>query len=69
MNTYKGLQGGQKVKFKVYDGMGIDGPKYAVKIAKVNPMLIFDDHVCVNHGWAGTVVDDRNFMGIVGEKA
>lgn len=32
---------------------------------KVNRMLVFDDHVIVNKGWAGEYVDDDNFIRVV----
>lgn len=58
------VHGGDTVEFWVREGG--HGNLVAKKAtAKVNKMLIFDDHVQVNRGWAGTTVDDRNFIRVV----
>lgn len=35
--------------------------------AKVNPLLIFPTHVVVNYGTNGTVVNESNFVRVVGK--
>lgn len=67
--SYKGIKPGDKIKFKQYAGLGLKGPEYRDAVAKVNPLLIFDEHVVVNVGGKhGTpqVVDGSNFVGVVG---
>lgn len=39
--------------------------EYQVRTAKVNPLLVFEDHVVVNRGNNGTVVDRSNFISQV----
>ena len=63
--SYKGIKPGDRVKFKQYAGMGLKGPEYKEAVAKVNPLLIFDEHVVVNYGNNGQVVNAKNFIGVV----
>ena len=69
MKTFNGLRGGDVVKFWVPNGTKIQGGKrvvdWAVRKAKVNPLLCFADHVVVNHTSTGTVVDERNYISQV----
>ena len=55
--SYKGIQKGDMVKFRKWN---IDGSRIYTR--KVNAMLIFDDHVCVNFGSFGEVVDNQNYI-------
>lgn len=64
--TAKGVHvsGGDTVEF--WDIAGHPRGHNPAKVrAKVNKMLVFDDHVQVSKGWAGTRVDDRNFIRVV----
>ena len=66
--SYKGIKPGDRVKFKQYAGLGLHGPEYKDAVAKVNPLLIFDEHVVVNVGGKHgrpQVVDGSNFVAIV----
>jgi hypothetical protein len=58
--SFKNLQRGDKVRFLVYANGRFSPP--VERVARVNPLLIFPDHVVVNYGTFGTVVDDRNFV-------
>jgi phage FluMu protein Com len=58
------VHGGDTVEF--WDIAGHPRGHNPAKVrAKVNKMLVFDDHVQVSKGWAGTRVDDRNFIRVV----
>lgn len=54
METFKGIRAGDTVWYKDRDGK--------TKKAKVNPLLIFSDHVMVNAGTFGTYVDESNYV-------
>lgn len=68
-STFKGIIAGDRVKFRVCNGRSIKNGKvvqdYAVRTAKVNPLLLFEDHVVVYHGTFGQVVDSDNYLGHV----
>jgi hypothetical protein len=70
--SFKNLQGGQKVKFWMPNGLKlVNGkaiPEYKATIAKVQPMLTFADHVVVNLGGKygkPFVVNASNFIGAI----
>jgi len=60
--TFKDIKAGDKITFNSYAGRGLKGPEYKRKTAKVNPLLIFENHVVVNYGTFGQVVDQGNFI-------
>jgi hypothetical protein len=60
--AFKGIGAGDRVKFLVYAGMGRNGPEYREATATVNRLLIFEDHVVVNHGTCGQVVNAENYI-------
>lgn len=63
MNTFKGIKAGDRVAFWVKIGLPLGGkPEMRRCNGKVNPLLIFEDHVVVNHGSCGTVVDESNLI-------
>jgi hypothetical protein len=71
--AFQNLRGGDRVRFRMRAGMKIVGtsvvPDYVTRVARVQPMLVFEDHVVVNLGGRyGTpaVVDASNFLGKVG---
>lgn len=53
-NTFNGIKAGDTIWYKDRDGK--------TKRAKVNPLLIFSDHVMVNAGTFGTYVDEQNYV-------
>lgn len=68
--SFQGLKGGDRIRFIRRDGMNLRGGKaeqaYKPCVAKVQPMLVFPDHVVVNLGGRyGTpyVVDSSNYLG------
>ncbi len=70
--SFKGIKAGDRIKFRQYAGLGLNGPEYRDAVAKVNPLLIFPGHVVVNVGGKHgipQVVDDANFIGVVGRIA
>ena len=60
LNPFKGLRGGDVVKFWIISA----GERKEVTAA-VNRMLVFDDHVVVKRGPFGAVVDGNNFIKLV----
>lgn len=71
--AFQNLKGGDKVRFRMRSGMKVVGrkavPDYVEKVAKVQPLLVFADHVVVNLGGQygkPYVVDAGNFIGKVG---
>lgn len=54
METFKGIQAGDTVWYKDRHGK--------VQKAKVNRLLIFENHVMVNAGTCGTLVDESNYV-------
>ncbi len=59
-DPFMGIQRGAKVTFTVRrPGVGY---LRDVKTARVNPLLIFDTHVCVCYGSCGTVVNADNYL-------
>jgi hypothetical protein len=63
--AFQNLKGGQRVRFWIPNGISAKGQEWAQKIAKVQPLLTFSDHVVVNLGGKyGTpyVVDANNFI-------
>lgn len=74
MSNFENICAGDIVKFRVPNGfrrVGYSRGKartirdYKVVQAKVNPLLIFEDHVVANYGSCGTVVDKENFISVV----
>lgn len=63
--AFKDIKAGDKVKYRAYAGMGLKGPEYKIKIAKVNPLLIFAHHVVVNAGDIPQVVNEQNFVEVI----
>ena len=68
--SFQGLKGGDRIRFWMPNGMGIRGGRtvreWKQRAAKVQPMLVFQDHVVVNLGGQhGTpyVVDSSNYLG------
>lgn len=67
--NYRNLKPNQKIRFKIPNGQRLDFKtgqiiqEYKTVSAKVNPLLIFEDHIVANYGVFGTVVDDSNFVG------
>ncbi len=59
---FMGIEAGDRVTFRMYAGRGLKGPEYKPKTAMVNPLLIFEDHVVVNHGAMGQVVNTTNYI-------
>lgn len=60
--TFQNIKPGDRVRFLLRP----TGRGYTEAFtAKVNPLLIFPDHVVVNHGNNGTVVDSRNFIKVI----
>ena len=64
---YRNLKPNQKISFKISNGLRLNKrgqivQDYKIVSAKVNPLLIFEDHVVANYGHCGTVVDDSNFV-------
>lgn len=65
--AYRNLKPNQIVRFYVSNGTRLTKSgkivvdRKAVR-SRVNPLLIFEDHVVVKHGTFGTVVDDSNFI-------
>lgn len=71
--SFQNLKGCQKVKFWMPNGLKLVNGKaeqeWKQKVAKVQPMLVFPDHVVVNLGGKhGTpfVVDAGNFISVQG---
>lgn len=60
--TFQNLAAGDRVTFKAYAGRGLRGPEYTTRRARVLRYLTFPDHVIVNHGSCGTLVDAENFI-------
>jgi hypothetical protein len=60
--AFQNIKAGDRVRFAI---RAPTGPILSHITAKVNPLLIFDHHVVVNHGNNGTVVDSRNFLCII----
>lgn len=66
--SFMNLKGGDRVEFRQYAGLGLKGPEYKNRVAKVQRLLVFDDHVIVNLGGPyGTpgLVDASNFVRVV----
>ena len=64
--SFENLKGGQRVRFWLRSGTGPKGAESKQRVAKVQPLLVFADHVVVNLGGKyGTpaVVDASNFIG------
>lgn len=68
--SFQGLKGGDRIRFLRPNGLKVMGGKatqeYRATTAKVQPMLVFEDHVVVNMGGQyGTpyVVDSGNYLG------
>ena len=62
------LRGGEVVEYRRYAGLGLRGPEYDLGRGKVNPLLIFPEHVVLNIGGRfGTpqVVNAENFVRVV----
>lgn len=51
--SFMGIKAGATVRFTLRDR------EYK---AKVNPLLIFENHVMVNYGLCGTYVDSNNYV-------
>lgn len=58
LNPYRGIKAGDMVKFRKWNHDGTS----RIYSRKVNAMLIFDDHVCVNFGSFGEVVNNENYI-------
>lgn len=54
METFKGIRAGDTVWYRDRNGL--------TKKAKVNPLLIFENHVMLNAGTFGTYVDEQNYV-------
>ncbi len=68
--SFKNIQAGDRITFFCPNGITIQHgvgsvQQYSKKTAKVNPLLIFEDHVVVNWGNNGAVVDEENFIKAV----
>ncbi len=62
--TFKGLKGGDRIRYLAYAGLGRNGAEYKEKVGRVQHMLTFHDHVVVNAGRGiPVVVDERNYVG------
>jgi hypothetical protein len=59
------ISAGDTIAFRVPAGMGRRGRDWKVVEAKVQRLLVFDDHVVAKYGSSGTVVDDSNFVNLV----
>ncbi len=64
--SYKNLSGGDRVKFKINNGLGIVNGRTTVEkkvvSGRVVPMLTFEDHVVATHRGRPYVVDARNIV-------
>lgn len=60
--SFKNIRTGDRVVFLAYNGMGPNGPEFKEVNGRVNPLLIFEDHVVVNHGNNGHVVNADNYI-------
>lgn len=62
------VRGGDRVKYMAYAGRGSKGPEYREAEGKVNPLLIFPEHMVINVGGRhGTpaVVNEENFVAVL----
>lgn len=64
--TFQNLRGGERIKARVYAGMGLKGPQYTQKTVRVNRLLVFAEHVVCDIGnGQPLVVNDKNFIEVV----
>lgn len=70
--SFQNLKGGDRIRFLRPNGLKLQGgkatPEYRATTAKVQRLLVFEDHVVVNLGGQyGTpyVVDSTNYIGRV----
>ena len=68
--SFENLKGGDRIRYWRANGTKLEGGKavtdWKQKVAKVQPLLVFADHVVVNEGGRyGTpyVVDAGNYIG------
>lgn len=67
--AFQGIKAGDVVEFQRYFGLSLSkGRDVSVYQAKVNPLLIFEDHVVVNYGNNGSVVNASNFIRVMPRK-
>jgi hypothetical protein len=59
------ISAGDTIAFRVPAGMGRRGRDWKVVEAKVQRLLVFDDHVVAKYGSSGAVVDDTHFVNLV----
>jgi hypothetical protein len=68
--SFMNLKGGDRVRFYQYAGRTLGGEaNYRKRVAKVQPLLVFEDHVVVNLGGPHgkpAVVNAENFIEKVG---
>lgn len=64
--SYKNLSGGDRVKFKISNGLGLVNGRTVVQkkvvSGRVVPMLTFEDHVVAVYRGHPYVVDARNIV-------
>lgn len=66
--TFRDLKANQLIKCRIPNGQRLDFKtgriiqEYKVIRARVNPMLMFETHVVVNHGPFGQVVNEENIV-------
>ena len=64
--SYKNLSGGDRVKFKIYNGLGLVNGRTTVQMktvtGRVVPMLTFEDHVVATYHGRPYVVDGHNIV-------
>jgi hypothetical protein len=69
--SFHNLKGGDRIRFRMPNGLrlvnGRAVPEFKTRAAKVQPLLVFADHVVVNLGGAygrPHVVTEENFVGM-----
>jgi hypothetical protein len=59
---FENLCAGDSVRFVAQTGIGLRGPEYTERTARVLPLLVFTDHVQVAYGPHGHTVNASNFV-------
>ena len=64
--TFRNLQGGERIKVRLYAGLGRNGPQWTQRTVRVNRLLVFPTHVVCDKGnGQPVVVNDDNFVEVV----
>ena len=64
--TFRNLRGGERIKVRIYAGLGPKGPQFTQKTLRVQRLLCFPTHVVADRGRGQpVVVDDGNFVEVV----